>query len=171
MKRFAIFGIVATAWLGLSVPVAQADIGGNVPGPGLCDYPGVGGSGMEMGAYHYWCDFPVEENGSRWHCEYGGGAAQGIGGINSMMFQASAVAPLGVLEGTCSYRCPDGSLSAPPNPPGAWKNALVAKKCVPIEVAPESEPNTGLPPAPGLSPAVTNPDAPNPLSTQNPGGL
>jgi hypothetical protein len=51
MKRFAIFGIVATAWLGLSVPVAQADIGGNVPGPGLCDYPGVGGSGMEMGAY------------------------------------------------------------------------------------------------------------------------
>ena len=151
MKRFAIFGTVTSAWLGLSVPVAQADIGGNVPGPGLCDYPGVGGSGMEMGAYHYWCDFPVEENGSRWHCEYGGGAVQGVGGINIFMFNASVITPLGALEGSCSFRCPDGSLSAAPNPPGAWKNALTPKKCVPLEVAPTSEPNTGLPPVAGAT--------------------
>jgi hypothetical protein len=51
MKRLAALGIPATAWLWLSLPVAQADIGGNVPGPGLCDYPGVGESGMEMGTY------------------------------------------------------------------------------------------------------------------------
>jgi hypothetical protein len=168
MKRFAIFGIVATAWLGLSVPVAQADIGGNVPGPGLCDYPGVGGSGMEMGAYHYWCDFPVEENGSRWHCEYGGGAVQGVAGVNIFMFSASVLAPLGALEGSCSFRCPDGSLSAAPNPPGAWKNALTSKKCLPLEVAPISEPDTGLPPSAGLFPGVTNPATPNPVTTENP---
>ena len=53
---------------------------------------------MEMGAYHYWCDFPVEENGSRWHCENGGGAVQGVGGINIFMFNASVIAPLGALE-------------------------------------------------------------------------
>lgn len=76
---------------------------------------------MEMGAYHYWCGFPIEENGSRWHCEYGGGAVQGVGGINIFMFNASVITPLGALEGTCSFRCPDGSLSAEPNPPGAWK--------------------------------------------------
>jgi len=168
MKRFAIFGAVATAWLGLSVPVAQADVGGNVPGPGLCDYPGVGGSGMEMGSYHYWCDFPTEENGSRWHCEYGGGVVQGTGGVNIFMFNAQVTAPLGALEGACSFRCPDGSLSAEPNPPGAWKNALTPKKCFPLEVAPASEPNTALPPHTGLLPGVTNPGTPNPLTTENP---
>lgn len=168
MKRIAALGIVAAASLGPGVPAAQADIGGNVPGPGLCDYPGVGGSGMEMGAYHYWCDFPVEENGSHWHCEYGGGATQGVGGVNILMFSASVITPLGVLEGTCSFRCPDGSLSAAPNPPGAWKNALHPKKCVPVEAAPTSEPNTGLPPWPGQLPAVTNPGTPNPVTTENP---
>ncbi len=168
MKRFAIFGTVTSAWLGLSFPVAQADIGGNVPGPGLCDYPGVGGSGMEMGAYHYWCDFPIEENGSRWHCEYGGGAVLGTGGISIFMFNASVTAPLGALEGSCSFRCPDGSLSAAPNPPGAWKNALKAKKCVPLEIAPASEPNAAVQPWPGQLPTVTNPGTPNPVTTQNP---
>ncbi|WP_156686855.1 hypothetical protein [Mycobacterium sp. Marseille-P9652] len=168
MRRLVALCIPATAWLGLSVPAAQADIGGNVPGPGLCDYPGVGGSGMEMGAYHYWCDFPTEENGSRWHCEYGGGAVQGVGGVNILLFSASVITPLGVLEGTCSFRCPDGSLSAPPNPPGAWKNALTPKKCVPVEVAPASEPNHELPPWPGQLPGVTNPATPNPVTTENP---
>jgi hypothetical protein len=125
---------------------------------------------MDMGAYHFWCDFPVEENGSHWHCEYGGGAVQGIGGINIMMFNASVIAPLGVLEGSCSFRCPDGSLSAPPNPPGAWKDAITPKKCFPLETKPVSEPNTGLPPFPGLGPAVTNPATPNPETTENPRG-
>ncbi|MDT5218482.1 MAG: hypothetical protein QOF15_587 [Mycobacterium sp.] len=168
MKKIAIFFIVADAWLALSVPVAQADVGGNVPGPGLCDYPGVGGSGMEMGAYHYWCDFPVEENGSRWHCEYGGGAVQGVGGVNIFLFNASVITPLGALEGSCSFRCPDGSLSAAPNPPGAWKNGLTPKSCVPVEVAGTSEANAGLPPYPGHLPGVTNPGTPNPLTTENP---
>jgi hypothetical protein len=168
MKRFAIFAIVAAAWLGLSVPVAKADIGGNVPGPGLCDYPGVGGSGMEMGTYHYWCDFPTEINGSHWHCEYGGGAVQGVGGVNVLLFSASVITPVGVLEGSCSFRCPDGSLSAAPNPPGAWKDAITAKKCVSVEVAPAAQPSAGLPPAPGELPGVTNPATPNPETTENP---
>lgn len=168
MNRITVFGVAATAWLAPTIPAAQADIGGNVPAPGLCDYPGVGGSGMEMGAYHYWCDFPTEENGSHWHCEYGGGAVQGVGGINIFMFSASVLTPLGVLEGSCSFRCPDSSLSAPPNPPGAWKNALTPKKCVPVEVAPAAEPNTGLPPWPGQLPGVTNPATPNPVTTENP---
>jgi hypothetical protein len=154
MKRLATLGIVAAAWLGITVPVAQADIGGNVPGPGVCDYPGMGGAGMDMGAYHYWCDFPTEENGSHWHCEYGGGAARQT--------------TLGVLEGSCSFRCPDGSLSAAPNPPGAWKNAITPNECVPLGAAPASEPNTGLPPWPGQLPGVTNPATPNPVTTENP---
>jgi hypothetical protein len=160
--------LVAAAWLGLSVPVAQADIGGNVPGPGLCDYPGKGGSGMEMGVYHFWCDFPIEENGSRWHCEYGGAAVQGVEGVNVAMLTPSILFPVGVLTSSCSFRCPDGSLSAEPNPPGAWKNALTPKPCVPLEVAPVSAPNTSLPPWPGLLPAVTNPGTPNPVTTENP---
>jgi len=168
MKRLAALGIVAAAWLVLGVPAAQADIGGNVPGPGVCDYPGMGGSGMEMGVYHYWCDFPIEENGSRWHCEYGGGAVQGAEGLNLMMFAPSILAPVGVLASSCSFRCPDGSLSAAPNPPGAWKNALTPKQCVPVSVSPVSEPNTSLPPWPGQLPGVTNPATPNPVTTQNP---
>jgi hypothetical protein len=154
MKRLASLGIAATVWVGLTIPVAQADIGGNVPGPGVCDYPGMGGSGMDMGAYHYWCDFPTEENGSHWHCEYGGGAGRQT--------------PLGVLEGSCSFRCPDGSLSAAPNPPGAWKNAITPNECVPLGGAPASEPNTGLPPSPGQLPGVTNPATANPVTTENP---
>lgn len=120
---------------------------------------------MEMGAYHYWCDFPVEENGSRWHCEYGGGAVQGIGGVNILFLTAQVITPLGALEGSCSFRCPDGSLSAAPNPPGAWKNGLTPKKCVPLGVSPISEPNTDLPGWPGHLPAVTNPVIPNPVTS------
>lgn len=93
---------------------------------------------------------------------------QGVGGINIFMFNASVITPLGAVDGSCSFRCPDGSLSAAPNPPGAWKNALTPKKCVPLEVAPTSEPNTGLPPWPGQLPAVTNPGTPNPVTTETP---
>jgi hypothetical protein len=92
---------------------------------------------------------------------------QGVGGIN-MMITASVIAPLGVLEGSCSFRCPDGSLSAAPNPPGAWKDAISPKKCVSVGAAPRAEPITGLPPAPGQLPGVTNPVTPNPLTTENP---
>ncbi len=100
---------------------------------------------MEMGAYHYWCDFPVEENGSHWHCEYGGGAVQGIGGINIFMFNASVLLRWGCW-GFVFVPLPDDALW-PAEPAGAWKNALHPKKCVPVEVAPTSKPNTGLPPA------------------------
>jgi hypothetical protein len=93
---------------------------------------------------------------------------QGVAGVNIFMFSASVLAPLGALEGSCSFRCPDGSLSAAPNPPGAWKNALTSKKCLPLEVAPISEPDTGLPPSAGLFPGVTNPATPNPVTTENP---
>jgi len=52
-KRTIAFAIPSAAWLCLSVPVTHADIGGNIPGPGLCDYPGVGSSGNVLGVNWY----------------------------------------------------------------------------------------------------------------------
>ena len=39
-------GVGVTLWVS---PVAWAGPGGNIPGPGVCDYPGVGGSNFEAG--------------------------------------------------------------------------------------------------------------------------
>ena len=79
-KRTIALAIPSAAWLCLSVPVTHADIGGNIPGPGLCDYPGVGSSGNVMGVNWYYCDFPIEINGSHWHCAYGIYILGGVGG-------------------------------------------------------------------------------------------
>ena len=107
----------------------------------MCDYPGIGRSGVEGPAYHYYCDFPIEINGTHWHCDYGGGMMQAQAGVSIMMFNASIQTPLGVLEGSCSWRCPDMTMGAAPNPPGAWKNHITPIKCEMIG------PNTGSPAA------------------------
>jgi hypothetical protein len=163
-------GVVAIALyvVAANSPVAHGDIGGVVPGPGLCDYPGIGGSGMVMSTYYYWCDFPTEGNGSHWHCEYGGAAVVATGGVSILMFQASISGNVGAVGGSCSWRCPDNTLSAAPNPPGAWKASMNPAKCVPVGAAP---PPPGAPAVivdNGPAPAVTNPDNPNPDATQNP---
>jgi hypothetical protein len=147
LKRLVAIGVPAALLL-LSCPVANADIGGQVPAPGLCEYPGVGGSGM-IGvlapAYYYWCDFPTELNGSHWHCEDAGAAGQGTIGF-SMMFQAGLSGPVGGIVGSCTWRCPDLTMAEAPNPPGGWKDAIRPTKCKtigpnPHEVpAPVSEP-------------------------------
>jgi len=79
-KRTIALAILSAAWLCLTVPVTRADIGGNIPGPGLCDYPGVGSSGNVMGGNWFYCDFPIEINGSHRHCAYGIFVPGGLGG-------------------------------------------------------------------------------------------
>lgn len=139
-----------------------------MPGPDVCDYPGVGESGLDgVGVYHYWCDFPTEENGSHWHCVDGGAASVGSVGVSFFMFQAGLQTELGVIHGSCHWVCPDGRLSAtPPNPPGAWKNYLVARPCVPVPEPPPEQQGTPGGEGGQLAP-VTNPVNPNPEATQN----
>ena len=172
-KLVAAFGMPAVA---LSCAVAHADVGGAVPAPGLCEYPGVCGSGMIMNAYYYWSDFPTEINGSHWHCQWGGGSIDAAAGISIMMFTAGISGHIGALNGTCTWRCPDMSLAAQPDPPGAWKDHITPTKCKtvgpnPDVEAPPPEPSptpevvpSGPPPA-VLLPSVTDPTCPNPDAT------
>lgn len=163
-------------------PIARGDVGGEMPGPGLCEYPGVGGSGAAFGEYDYNCAFPAEINGSHWQCLYGGAMYQGTGGVSFMFVNASITTPLGVLRGACWWACPDATLSAAeqPNPPGAWKAEIHPPKCKPIGPAPipvgAPEPPTAPPiplpvpvqPAPQTG-SVTDPVPPDPLGTSNSG--
>jgi hypothetical protein len=179
MKRFAALGILGLVLIILfNAPAAQADVGGAVPAPGLCEYPGVCGSGMIMNAYYYWSDFPTEINGAHWHCQWGGASIDAAAGISIMMFTAGISGHIGALNGTCTWRCPDMSLAEPPNPPGAWKDPIRPSKCKtvgpdpnapPAEVAaPVADPIP--PPAPippPILPAVTDPACPNPDATVN----
>jgi hypothetical protein len=181
----ALLWLIAAACI-LAAP-ARADINVEVPAPGTCPYPGVSDQGMAAAlvATFWWsCDFPVEENGSIWHCYYYGAAGQGNLGF-SMMVQVGMSGPVGGMKGGCHYVCPDGphkgQRSAWPNPPGAWKYPLKPNVCVPLAVQPiDAAPAPDVPPATppdpfpvpppeaGLTPAVTNPDNPNPDATVNP---
>jgi hypothetical protein len=177
---------------------ARADVGGEVPAPGLCDYPFIGHSEMAGGGpfanvFVYVCDGPTEINGSHWHAELNGEAVQAAAsaGISMAFFNAggSMTGNLGGIGGSTSWRCPDMTLAAPPNPPGAWKNEMTPAKCKTVAPNPdlpppadqeppaaEGPPAPPAPPAPapapgwepGLSPAITNPDKPNPEAL--PGG-
>jgi hypothetical protein len=158
----------------LSTAVAQADPGGNIPAPGLCEYPGVGGSGMIMSSYYYWCDFPTEINGSHWHCELGGFAITAIGGVSFMMFSAGISGQVGGINGSCTWRCPDMSMAQSPNPPGAWRDSISPTKCktigpnpdeVPVAVSEPIPPPVPIPPP--IVPSVTDPVCPDPLATTN----
>ena len=180
MKRTIITTAAAAALLALTAPLARAEVGGEVPAPGLCEYPGVGASHM-IGAgpfttvYVYVCDFPTEINGSHWHAELGGDAVQAAlsAGITLGPFNAGGglTGNLGYIGGSTSWRCPDNSISEPPNPPGAWKNHITPSKCKTIAPNPDlPPPDPDIPPAPDnhATAAVTNPDNPNPDATQNP---
>lgn len=156
---------------------ASANVDGATPGPGLCDYPGIGSSGAAFGEYDYACAFPTEINGSHWQALYGGGMWEATGGVSILFINASVTTPVGVLRGVTYWACPDLSVAAPPNPPGAWKDAIRPSKCVTVaprpqlqrDDAPPPAPPFGLPPPPPpLLPPVTNPDNPNPDATQNP---
>lgn len=165
-------------WL-LCAPPAHAGPDGSIPAPGLCDYPGVGGSGQIMNVYNYWCDFPTEINGSHWHCELGGADLQAAvtAGLSISFFNLSGTlsGQVGAIVGSCSWRCPDMSIAGAPNPPGAWKDYITPAKCKTVAPAPAppSPPDPPPNPAPWLPtpqpmPAVTNPDNPNPDATVNP---
>ena len=173
-----------TLWAFLNSPVAWAGPGGNIPGPGVCDYPGIGGSNFEAGATTYYCDFPIEENSTHWHCEYGGWNLGGPGGnapLGGTFMGFGLTIPAGDFGGAaggCSWRWPDNTIGPAPNPPGAWKNYLVPTppprehRAAPT---PPAEPESGPPPVenPNLggepqTPAYTNPAFPNPGRTQNP---
>jgi hypothetical protein len=180
MKRLLALAVMAC----LCAPEAHAGPDGTIPAPGLCDYPGIGGSGQIMNVYNYWCDFPTEINGSHWHCELGGADLQAAvtAGLSISFFNLSGTlsGQVGAIVGSCSWRCPDSSISGAPNPPGAWKNYIEPAKCKPIG-APPPRPGEDLPLPPGgpvqaasdllappPAPAVTNPDNPNPDATVNP---
>ncbi len=169
LKRFLILAIPAVVLMLLfNSPTSKADIGGQIPAPGLCEYPGVGGSGMIMSTYFYWCDFPTEINGSHWHCQEGGFAITAMGSVSIMMFTAGLSGQVGGIIGSCSWRCPDMSMAAQPNPPGAWKDSIITEKCKAVGPNPD-EPQPEAAPAPPVMPTVTDPAAPNPLATSNSG--
>ncbi len=138
MRKLLPLLLVPVVWL---APTAQADAGsGQMPSPGLCDYPATCGMGM-IGAgvtaiYWYWADTPTELNGSHRHCQTGGAAAtfNASVGVSFIMINASIgiSAPLGGILGGCDYVCPSGLKAAVPNPPGGWKDAIRPTKCQPI---------------------------------------
>lgn len=167
---------------------SRANVDGSVPGPGLCDYPGICTSGAAFGEYDYASFFPPEINGSQWTCLYGGAMFAGNAGVSFMFVNASITSPLGVLRGACWYACPGPMLESTsfPNPPGAWKNELHPAKCkptgpAPIPITPPEGPShesvtspTGAPmPGPAPLPAAlpilpnqTNPAAPAPFAPE-----
>jgi hypothetical protein len=177
MLRLLLIALVIAVTLAVLLgqcPKADGDPGGQVPAPGLCEYPGVGGSGMAgvlVPGYWYWCDFPTEINGSHWHCELLGAAGQAMIGF-SMMFQAGLSGPVGGIVGSCTWRCPDLSMAESPNPPGAWRDPIRPTRCktigpnpdeVPVAVAEPIPPPAPIPPP--ILPAVTDPVCSNPLAT------
>jgi hypothetical protein len=97
-----------------------------------CNYPAVGSSGSVDILIHaggQYCDFPMEVNGSHYHCESGGGGVGGgaiglapVGGINVGGFGGSGI---GMGLGRCDFRCPDNTPALTPNPPFGWMKHLV----------------------------------------------
>jgi hypothetical protein len=128
MKRLALLMVVV--WL-IAAGVARADVGGEQFAPGQCPYPAVGGFGLDGVGQHYVCDFPTEINGSRHHCVYGGAAAFVGANLNLLIVQFSVLTNAGVLEGVCYWACPDGSVSAEPNPVQTWQGS--ASSTVPVK--------------------------------------
>jgi hypothetical protein len=99
-----------------------------------CNYPAVGSSGsvdLLIHAGGQYCDFPMEVNGSHYHCESGGGGVGGgaiglapiDGGLLTLGgFGGSGV---GMSLGRCEWECPDKTPAPAPNPPGGWTKHLV----------------------------------------------
>jgi hypothetical protein len=91
----------------------------------ICEYPGVGVGANVIFGRGVFCDFPTEINGSHWHCEAGGVDLGGAFVFNPGSGVGISNAGGGIGGASCSWRCPDGSMAPPPNPPGAWKDYLV----------------------------------------------
>lgn len=155
----------------LGTGTAHAGIDGSVPSPGACDYPSTGSFGAAFGEYDFACQFPVEENGSRHTTLFGGGMwiVSGTVGVSVLMFNASvsATSPAGILRGITYWACPDFSMSADPNPPGAWKNYLHPKPCKTIAPRPdlirEATPPPGMPTPPPVPEPIVAPQVPEPV--------
>jgi hypothetical protein len=190
-RAVSILSILAAVWLCTPAPDAGANVGGSIYAPDLCEYPGIGSSGAIGPEVDYFCDFPTEVNGSHWHCMMGGAMLQASiqAGVSVMMFSfgGSLSSPVGAIRGSCTWRCPDMTMAAQPNPPGAWKDYITPARCKTVGANPDTPPETppettppasGVPmllPAPPLPPPppnpfapVTNPDTPNPDATVNP---
>lgn len=172
-RRRSAAALLALCALVAPIAPAAAGVGGQVPGPSNCDYPGVGhGALVGVGTYFWYCDFPTEENGSHWHAEFAGVVGNGGVGISAVFLNAHVDANIGVTYVETDFRCPDNTLSAPPLHPGRWNNpAMIAVPCVSIGQAPQppnaSGPEDSAAPAVG-TPAVTNPTPGNPGETENP---
>lgn len=171
----------------LSAPLARADIGGEVPGPGGCEYPGVGRSGQAANVYWYYCDFPTEINGAHWHVEMWGVDIQGAVNANLnfpiVSFGGQLSGQIGGIFTLFDWRCPNNTLADPPNPPGAWKNYMPHHDCKTVSPAPSpgwenaQPPPNVVPPGMGavqsvmgpnqLPPAQTDPVAPNSLQQED----
>lgn len=89
------------------------------------------------------CDAPLEENGSHWHAELGGGGVSGSAGGNVAApgFQGlNGGLPIGIeiTLASATYRCPDQRYeSDPPIVYGTWnKDRPKPKRCVPVRVSP-----------------------------------
>lgn len=151
---------VCAVWVSLC-PSASADVGGQQISPGQCPYPAVGPFGYDGVAQHYECDFPTEVNGSHHRCLFGGAAVTVVGGVTLPIFSASALEPVGVLEGECYWACPDGSMAEEPNPVMTWQGSststtpVVRSKCQPIGPNPFANRAPGQPaPPPAAEPAA-----------------
>ncbi|OBJ05244.1 hypothetical protein [Mycobacterium sp. 1465703.0] len=173
MKRIAALAVsvlallLQAAWWAGAASASTGD-----PGQAPCEYPFRGVSvvvdpvlGQATGGY---CEGPPEENGSHHRCAWGDYTIGGsVGGQHATVGVA-----VGGGGGQCDYFCPDGQVADWPNPPGAWKDHLVPKPCRPKgadapPTAPDDAPANAPPGPAGITPAVTNPDAPNPDAIAN----
>jgi hypothetical protein len=185
--------LLLVLWFGIAP--ARANVGGSVPSPGECDYPGVGTFGAAFGEYDAGCAFPTEINGSHWQLLYGGGMWQVQAGAGfslgvSLNFQVNS--PAGVLRGITYWACPDLSMAEAPNPPGAWNQHITPSPCktvaprpvllrdeppppppfgVPPPPPPPADIEPPLPAGPPVTPqtgAQTNPTPGNPVAPDSP---
>lgn len=159
--------LFAAMWFGNPV-VAWADAF-NYP----CQYPGIGYGGGAFGFTMQFCDYPTEANGTHWHCEAGGFNAGGVGLSNGNGISLGAIGNVGGGGEGCSFRCPDGTVAPTPNPPGKWRDYMVARLTFCAGHATPAGPTSELvridegaePPPPGL---VQPGDLPEPQQPPDP---
>jgi hypothetical protein len=155
-------------------PSARADVI-------VCPYPGIGTRvhvDVIASGEGFYCDDPIEINGSHMHCQSGsggvglnlgftaplGGGDTGAGGFGNFQFGGS--------KWDCGWVCPPipgdpdilistiGPPAAQPNPPGAWKDKIQPTKCSTYVRGGPVDDNS-LPPG-GLNPFYEQPATVNP---------
>ncbi|MHA0286461.1 hypothetical protein ACXYX3_08400 [Mycobacterium sp. C3-094] len=80
----------------LAAPVADAQPGFTLPGPGVCNYPGTSGGGGIGPLSMQFCNYPPLLAGMHYHCQWFGGAKWN--------------------SGSCNWRWPDNSVAPAPPP-------------------------------------------------------